>query len=100
VLGFYADSIVVPPAETLHLDRPPIQMPDSATRERIGRRVIVQGSVGAIGPFLEVRLRLLNILAQRLGAEDTVRLQRSEIESTFASKGRDYAIFLSQRFKR
>jgi hypothetical protein len=56
--------------------------------------------VGAIGPFLEVRLRLLNILAQRLGAEDTVRLQRSEIESTFASKGRDYAIFLSQRFKR
>lgn len=25
--GFYADSIVVPPAETLHLDKPPFQIP-------------------------------------------------------------------------
>jgi hypothetical protein len=98
--GFYADSVVVPPAETLHFDRPPIQMPDSAARERIGHRVIVRGSVGAIGPVLEVRLRLLNILAQPMGSEDTVRLQRSEIDSAFAAKGRAYAVSLSQRFKR
>lgn len=98
--GFYADSIVVPPAETLHLDKPPFQIPDSATRERIGHRVIIQGTVAATGPVLEVRLRLLNILTQPLASEDTVRLQRSEIESTFAARGRAYAVFLSQRFKR
>lgn len=56
--------------------------------------------MAATGPVLEVRLRLLNILTQPLASEDTVRLQRSEIESTFAARGRAYAVFLSQRFKR
>jgi hypothetical protein len=97
--GFYADSIVVPPAETLHLDRRPLPMPDSARWERIGHTVLVRGSVGATDPVLEVRLRLVDLLMKPLGSDDTVRLQRAEIESEFARRGRGYAVLLSQRFK-
>ncbi len=98
--GFYTDSIVVPPAETLHLDRQPLPMPDSARRERIGYTVLVRGSVGATGLFLEVRMRLVDLLMKPLGGEDTVRLQRAEIESEFAKRGRGYAVLLSERFRR
>jgi hypothetical protein len=94
--GFYSNSSVTPPAETLHTSLPL----DSATRARIGMTVVVDGSVRVTDNHAEVCLQLLNILAQPITATDTVRVDRDALDSALAVTGHNHAQLLTDRFAR
>ena len=95
--GFYSDSNVVPPAETLAA-RPVTSLPlDSATRARIGMTVVVDGSVRSTDNGIELCLQLLNILAQPITEPDTLRVDRTALDSALALAGHRHAEALVHR---
>jgi len=95
--GFYSDSSVVPPADTLAA-RPVSSLPlDSATRARIGTTVVVDGSVRSTDNGVELCLQLLNILAQPITEPDTVRVHRAALDSALVLAGHRHAEVLVHR---
>jgi len=98
--GFYSNSSVTPPAETLHAGLPTSLPLDSATRARIGMTVVVDGSVRVTDNHAEVCLQLLNILAQPITATDTVRVDRDALDSALAVTAHNHAQLLTDRFAR
>jgi len=98
--GFYSDSLVVPPAETLRYSRGVMPPYDSAARARTGTTVVVLGAVDTVQNRIEFRFRMANILTQPLTPPETLRVSRAFIESVLAEAGHRYAVILAQRFSR
>jgi len=96
--GFYSDSTVTAPAETLDVRRISTVPRDSASWRRTGTTVLLDGSVAATGDIVEVRLRTVNLLMQTLTVPETVRVRREAIDSTLAATGHTYASVLARRF--
>jgi len=95
--GFYADTNVVAPAESLGVASTfPL---DSAARRRMGRSVLLDGSVATVGDLAEVHMQLLDILIKPLTPIDTVRVKRTEIDSALTAAGHRYAAAIGRRFE-
>jgi len=98
--GFYSDSSVTPPAETLRA-RPVSSQPlDSATRARIGTIVVLDGFVRVTGTGVEVCTQLLNILTQPITEPDTIRVEGGALDSALALAGHKHAQAFTNRFGR
>lgn len=94
--GFYADSDVIAPAETLKAQVGSFLI-DSAARRRRGTTIIVDGSIAERGELLEIRLGLLNILAQPMTAPETLRVRRESMDSVLETIGHKYASSIARR---
>ena len=95
--GFYSNSSVTPPAETLSA-RPAASLPiDSARRARIGMIVVLDGFVRVTDTRVEVCTQLLNVLAQPITEPDTLHVDRSALNSALAVAGHKHADAFARR---
>ena len=94
--GFYSDTSLIAVPETLGV-RTTFPL-DSATRRRVGRAMLLDGSVEKSGELVEVRMQLLDILMKPVTPLDTVRVKRTEVDSALAAAGHRYASAIARQF--
>jgi hypothetical protein len=91
--GLYADSLIAPGADSLF--RWMTSHVDSIWKRPVGHVAFVTGSVVAHGESLEIQLRLVNLLLHPMVAPDTLRIERSQLDSAVTDRGRRYARVLA-----
>jgi hypothetical protein len=91
--GLYRDSLIVPGADSMFNVR--AMQSDTAWRLPHGRIALVAGNVVDRGDSLDIQLRLVNVIAHPLAPPETLHVQRAQLDSVLADRGRAYARVLA-----
>jgi hypothetical protein len=92
--GLFMDSLLaLGPERPPYLPSTPV---DSATRANLTRTMLIRGSVAEVGHGLEIRLQVQNILMQTVAGPDTLRVERTALDSAVLARGRHYAQLLAK----
>jgi hypothetical protein len=91
--GLFQDSLIIPGVDSMTTQYP---LPtDSVAWANRTRTMIVRGSMTENGDSVDLVLGLYNILLQRVGPADTLRVTRASLDSAALEQGRRYARVLA-----